>query len=140
MFHLHFSNFESLSKLGFILNQIIKYQTNNHYPMKRKLTFLLTALLLLTGMNVWAQSRTSITDVLNRELTGVTGSTYTSWEGKTSNSDAVYAGQSAGGNNAIQLRSNGNSSGIITTASGGTLTNVTVVWNSSTNNGRTLNV
>ena len=108
--------------------------------MKRNLTFLLTALLLLTGLNVWAQSRTEITDVLNRDLTGVTGSSYTSWEGKTSNSDAVYAGQSAGGNESIQLRSNNSNSGIITTASGGTLTNVTVVWNSSTINGRTLNV
>ena len=108
--------------------------------MKRNLTFLLTALLLLTGMNVWAQSRTDITDVLNRELTGITGSSYTSWEGKTSNSDAVYAGQSAGGNDAIQLRSNGNNSGIITTASGGTLSSVAVTWNSSTSNGRTLNI
>ena len=108
--------------------------------MKRKLTFLLTALLLLTGMNVWAQSRTSITDVLNRELTGVTGSTYTSWEGKTSNSDAVYAGQSAGSYESIQLRSNNSNSGIITTASGGTVTNITVTWNSNTADGRTLNV
>ncbi len=108
--------------------------------MKRNFTFLLTALLLLTGMNVWAQSRTSITDVLNRELTGVTGTTYTSWEGKTSNSDAVYAGQSAGGNESIQLRSNNSNSGIITTASGGTITNVTVTWNESTVDGRTLNV
>ena len=108
--------------------------------MKRNLTFLLTALLLLTGMNVWAQSRTEITDVLNRELTGVTGTTYTSWEGKTSNSDAVYAGQSAGSNESIQLRSNNSNSGIITTASGGTLTNVTVTWNESTTDGRTLQV
>ena len=108
--------------------------------MKRNFTFLLTALLLLTGMNVWAQSRTSTTDVLNRELTGVTGSSYTSWEGKTSNSDAVYAGQSAGGYESIQLRSNNSNSGIITTASGGTVTNVTITWNENTADGRTLNV
>ena len=108
--------------------------------MKRNLTFLLTALLLLTGMNVWAQSRTSITDVLNRELTGVTGSSYTSWEGKTSNSEAVYAGQSAGGNESIQLRSSNNNSGIITTASGGTVTSIIVTWNTNTADGRTLNV
>ena len=108
--------------------------------MKRNLTFLLTALLLLTGLNVWAQSRTEITDVLNRDLTGVTGSSYTSWEGKTSNSDAVYAGQSAGGNESIQLRSNNSNSGIITTASGGTVTNVIVTWNENTADGRTLQV
>jgi hypothetical protein len=108
--------------------------------MKRNLTFLLTALLLLTGMNVWAQSRTEITDVLNRELTGITGNSYTFWEGKTSNSDAVYAGQSAGGNESIQLRSNNSNSGIITTASGGTVTNVIVTWNENTADGRTLQV
>ena len=108
--------------------------------MKRNLTFLLTALLLLTGLNVWAQSRTEITDVLNRDLTGVTGTSYTSWEGKTSNSDAVYAGQSAGSNESIQLRSNNSNSGIITTASGGTVTNVIVTWNENTAVGRTLQV
>ena len=108
--------------------------------MKRNLTFLLTALLLLTGLNVWAQSRTEITDVLDRDLTGVTGTSYTSWEGKTSNSDAVYAGQSAGGNESIQLRSNNSNSGIITTASGGTVTNVIVTWNENTADNRTLQV
>ena len=108
--------------------------------MKRKLTLLLTAFLLLTGMTSWGQSRSVITDQLDRELTGVTGTTYTSWEGKTSNSDAVYAGQSAGGNESIQLRSNSSSSGIITTASGGTVTNIAVTWHESTANGRTLNV
>ena len=108
--------------------------------MKHRLTFLLTALLLLTGMTSWGQLRSVITDQLDRELTGVTGTSYTSWEGKTSNSDAVYAGQSAGGNESIQLRSSNSNSGIITTASGGTLTSVAVIWNSNTNDGRTLNV
>ena len=108
--------------------------------MKRKLTLLLTAFLLLSGMTSWGQLRSEITDQLDRELTGVTGSSYTSWEGKTSNSDAVYAGQSAGGNESIQLRSNNSNSGIITTASGGTVTNISVIWNSNTSDGRTLNV
>ena len=37
-------------------------------------------------------------DVLNRELTGIeeNSSAYESWSGKTSNTSAVYAGQSAG--------------------------------------------
>ena len=107
--------------------------------MKRKLTFLLTALLLLTGMTSWGQ-RATVTDVLNRELTGVTGSSYQSWEGKTSNSDAVYAGQSAGSYESIQLRSNNNNSGIITTTSGGTVASISVTWNSNTTDGRTLNI
>ena len=108
--------------------------------MKHRLTFLLTALLLLTGMTSWGQLRSVITDQLDRELTGVTGNSYTSWEGKTSNSDAVYAGQSAGNYESIQLRSNNSNSGIITTASGGTVTGITVTWNENTANGRTLNV
>ena len=107
--------------------------------MKQKLTFLLTVLLLLTGMSLRAQ-RATITDVLDRELTGVSGTTYQSWEGKTSNSGAVYAGQSAGGNESIQLRSSNSNSGIITTASGGTVSSISVVWNSNTMEGRTLNI
>ena len=85
-------------------------------------------------------SITTITDVLTRATTGVTGSSYTSWEGKTSNSDAVYAGSSAGSNSSIQLRSSDSVSGIITTASGGYATKVTVIWESHTMSGRTLNV
>lgn len=80
------------------------------------------------------------TDVLNREFTGITGTTYTEWSGKTSNSDAVYAGQSAGSNESIQLRSNNNNSGVVTTNSGGKVKKIIVTWNSNTANGRTLNV
>lgn len=80
------------------------------------------------------------TDVLNREFTGITGTTYTAWSGKTSNSDAVYAGQSAGGNESIQLRSNNNNSGVVTTTSGGKVKKIIVTWNSNTADGRTLNV
>ena len=108
--------------------------------MKRRLTLLLTAFLLLTGMTSWGQFRAVITDHLDREFTGVTGTTYTSWEGKTSLSDAVYAGQSAGSNESIQLRSNNSNSGIITTSSGGTVAHISVNWHENTANGRTLNV
>ena len=81
-----------------------------------------------------------VTDILNRELTGVTGSGYIDWSGKTSVSSAVYAGNSAGGNEAIQIRSKNNESGIVTTTSGGLLRKVAVVWESHTTAGRTLNV
>lgn len=107
--------------------------------MKRKITFLMAAFLLLCGLG-WAQTRTEVTDVLNKELTGATNTTYVNWKEKTSLSDAVYAGNSAGGNDAIQLRSSNNNSGIVTTASGGTATKVTVTWNTNTAAGRTLNV
>lgn len=82
----------------------------------------------------------SVTDVLNQATTGVTGTSYTEWSGKTSKSDAVYAGQSAGGNNSIQLRSNNSNSGVVTTASGGKVTKIVVKWNSNTTSGRTLNI
>ena len=78
--------------------------------------------------------------MLTRATTGVTGTSYTAWSGKTVTSSAVYAGQSAGGNESIQLRSNNNNSGIITTASGGKVKKIVVEWQSSTSSGRTLNV
>ena len=82
----------------------------------------------------------SVTDKLTRATTGSTGTSYKTWSGKTLTSDAVYAGQSAGSNTSIQLRSKDSNSGIITTASGGKVTKVTVEWNSNTTSGRTLNV
>lgn len=82
----------------------------------------------------------NVTDVLTREITGVTGTSYSSWEGKTLTSGAVYAGQSAGGNESIQLRSDSSNSGVISTTSGGTVKKVVVAWNSNTASGRTLNV
>lgn len=83
---------------------------------------------------------TSVFDKLNRATTGVEGTSYEEWSGKTVTSEAVYAGQSAGGNESIQLRSNSNNSGIVTTASGGTIKSVSVTWNSNTTSGRVLNV
>ena len=80
-------------------------------------------------------------DTLDRKFTGVSsGSTsYTAWTGKTGVSGAVYAGQSAGGNDSIQLRST-SPAGIITTTSGGTVKKITVVWNSSSASERTIDI
>lgn len=82
------------------------------------------------------------TDVLNRALTGIDNeqSEYASWSGKSSNTTAVYAGQSAGTHDAIQLRSTNNNSGVITTQSGGYVRKIEVDWESSTSAGRVLNV
>ena len=93
-----------------------------------------TTLNVAVSRQSYATPGASVTDTINRELTGVaSGSTsYTSWSNKRSNSNAVYAGQSAGGNNSIQLRSANNNSGIVSTTSGGTLTKVEVTWNSNT--------
>lgn len=82
----------------------------------------------------------TIDDLLNRSITGVTSSTYTGWSGKSVNSPAVYAGNSAGGNNSIQLRSIGSGSGILTTTSGGKIVKITVDWNDNTTANRTIKV
>lgn len=84
---------------------------------------------------------TIFVDVLNRAFTGVTGTSYTEWSGKDgSASNAVYAGQSAGDNESIQLRSKNANSGIISTTSGGKVRKVVVTWNSNTASGRTLDI
>lgn len=87
----------------------------------------------------------SVTDKLVREDTGVpdpgTGSvSYQSWSGVEKNSGAVYAGQSAGQHDTIQIRSKNSNSGIVTTTSGGKIAKVAVEWNENTTSGRVLNV
>ena len=84
----------------------------------------------------------TVTDYIDRPLTGVTNgsSNYSVWSNKTSNSDAIYAGNSAGSNNTVQLRSSNNNSGVVSTTSGGKVKKIVVTWNSSTSSGRTLNV
>ena len=87
-----------------------------------------------------AGNATSESDELTNSTTGVSGSSYAEWSGKTATSGAVYAGQSAGGYSSIQLRSNNNNSGVITTTSGGKVTKVVVEWNSNTASGRTIDI
>lgn len=99
-------------------------------------TYLSSEAASAAGISVGAAS---VIDVLNNAWTGITGTTYTA---KTdlagSASDAVYSVQCAGGNSAIQLRSNNNNSGIVSTASGGKVTKVVVTWNSNTADNRTI--
>ena len=75
-----------------------------------------------------------VVDVLNLALTGAEGTTYSSWSDKTSKSSAVYAGNSAGSYNSIQLRSTTDKghSGIVTTVSGGKVKKISIDWNSNT--------
>ena len=79
-------------------------------------------------------------DVLNNAFIGVSGTNYADWSGKTGASGAVYAGNSAGSSNTIQLRSNNSNSGIVTTTSGGYAKKITVKWNDGSTSGRTLNI
>ncbi len=85
----------------------------------------------------WAET---VVDVLNQQWTGVTGTTYSNWTNKTATSSAVYAGNCAGGNNSIQLRSDKSNSGIVTTTSGGKVKKVTVEWNAATATDRVLDI
>lgn len=95
----------------------------------------------LTYYAVFAQKNVStVTDELTLGTTGVSSSSYSAWSNKTATSVAVYAGNSAGGNDAIQLRSKNSDSGIITTTSGGKIKKISVVWESITASGRTIDI
>ena len=82
----------------------------------------------------------TVTDELTYDVIGVKGTNYSPWSNLTVTSDAIYAGNSAGGNSAIQLRTKDSNSGIVTTTSGGKLKKVTVKWNGNTANDRTLDI
>ena len=86
--------------------------------------------------------KSATVDIISFATTGVSSgsSTYTDWSNKTLTSSAVYAGSSAGQNDAIQIRSKNGDSGVYTTASGGQLAKVCVEWNSNTLDGRTLEI
>ena len=79
-------------------------------------------------------------DEITHDFVGVSGTTYTSWSDKTGTSGAVYAGKTAGGNEAVQMRTTGSDCGIVTTTSGGKVTFVTVEWNENTSGSRTLDI
>ena len=78
-------------------------------------------------------------DLLTRTITGIANEGgYKSWS-YTSARGTTYAGQSAGGNNSIQLRA-GHESGIVITNSNNLITKVIVKWDANTTKGRTLNI
>ena len=83
----------------------------------------------------------NITDELTHTINGKESSdnTYIAFTDKKYTSDALYAGSSANGYSAIQLRST-NNSGIVTTTSGGSIKSITVVWDSNTSADRTLDI
>ncbi len=137
-------------------NQVISWESSNESIATVSDEGLVTAVSVgnatiiataVDGSNVYAtctitvnEKPASISDTLTRETTGITGTSYSSWSGKVGTSGAIYAGQSAGGNDAIQLRSKNSNSGIITTASGGTIGKISVVWNDGTTSGNSVNI
>ena len=122
------------------ISEAPKFITDKPYKPASNIT--LYAVYQITEKTEGVETTTITTDKLTRETTGVDdgSTTYSSWSGKTVTSSAVYAGNSAGSNNSIQLRSNNSNSGVITTDSGGKVTKITVVWNSNTADGRTLDI
>ena len=80
-----------------------------------------------------------VEDVITKAFTEIPNTSYNSWSGKQGTSGAVYAGYSAGTNDSVQLKS-GDNSGIVSTGSGGKIKTISVVWESHTSQGRTLNV
>lgn len=103
----------------------------------QNLRWLVTLLAMIVSVGVWAAD---VTDELNYGFIDITGTTYTSFSGKIGSSGAVYAGNSAGGNSSIQLRTTNSNSGIVTTTSGGKVKSITITFNSNTANGRTVDI
>ena len=79
-------------------------------------------------------------ELVNGNTIKETTTSYSSWTASKINSDAVYEGQSAGSDGTIQLRSNNNNSGIVTSTSGGKIKKVSIEWGSSTQSGRVVDI
>lgn len=87
-----------------------------------------------------AISASAVVDTLTVDKFKATGTTYTDFSGVTATSDAVYAGTtSKSQKGAIQMNAKKNS-GIVSTKSSGKVLTVSVVWNSETAAGRTVDV
>ena len=85
----------------------------------------------------YSKSTNSVTDTLNRTFTTVAeGTNYSNWSNKTGTSGAVYAGNSAGDHDTIQLRTNNSNSGVVVTSSSKNAKRITITWNTNTDNAR----
>lgn len=79
-------------------------------------------------------------DVITAEDLTAPDTHYTDFSGVTKTSGAVYAGNSAKNNSgSIQLRSS-EKSGIVTTTSGGRISQIIITWDSQTTSGRQLDI
>lgn len=100
--------------------------------MNKFLRLLFLALLGVTGSIAYADDKTDELTWEGLELSP-TATSYSPFSDRTFISSAVYAGIAAsGGGKYIQLRSNKNDAGIVTTTSGGKLKSVTIAFNAST--------
>ena len=81
------------------------------------------------------------TDTITKAETG-NPSSYKDWTHTDENSNITYTGLSSGTYSSVQLRSDGKNSGVVISSNLGEkkITNISVVWNSNTPSGRTLNI
>ena len=79
-----------------------------------------------------------VADTLNNATTGITGTDYDNWTSTSNTIGISYKGQSAGGNESIQLRSNNSNSGVVVTANTNnrTIASITVKWESHSSDER----
>lgn len=91
-------------------------------------------------VNIVDPNQQVYSDVITAEDLAATTTQYIDFSGVTKTSDAVYAGNSAKTKNgSIQLRSKENA-GIVSTTSGGRITQIVVTWDSSTPSGKQLDI
>ena len=125
---------------GYTLNTLTATYVDDNGDTQSLDFFGNTFVMPAADVTVSAMFSKCVEDVLDRAFTGISsGAGYSDWSDKTGASGAVYKGTSAGGNDAIQLRSSGGS-GIITTGSGGKAKRVVVSWESHTADNRVLQI
>ena len=80
-------------------------------------------------------------DELDKAFTGRSGTSYGNWDGTSNSSGITYKGNSAAGNDSIQLRSSDNAGVVVTAnASHRKALKITISWESHTANNRTVDV
>ena len=107
--------------------------------MRKHLFFAFLLSLIMSALSVEAAE---VTDVITNAgtINQIQETTqYTSFSGKSFTSSAVYAGKIAGKSGTIQINRT-ESNNIVTTASGGTLKKIKVVWNTSLTTANALDV
>ena len=85
-------------------------------------------------------NQSTVTDTLNSTLTGVSGSSYTSFSNRPAVSGASYSGKCAASYSSIQLRTEGSDAGVYVSNSIGTLKSIKFIFNTNTASGRTVNL
>lgn len=83
----------------------------------------------------------TVTDVITSDKLEATTTGYVNFSNKSFTSTAVYAGNSAVSTSGhIQLRSSNSNSGVVTTATGGKVKKITIVWSNDNSQDRTLDI